>query len=317
MSYEIVYDRSFVRTARGIIPMILHGSNNVTEMIRGKEVLQRYWSCYNDTLVEFPENELHQSLVELFGDTLNDAGSELFKWHSKWLHGNQLENWFQAGVRNAATIEEIRAENYGASIGLQVMGIKPHEFDSILRSFRLMRTTEELEKALDESRELVDEEKKEGRDAYLHLFFIGREPLRKPKRTKINEPCLIKCKYGYFGEADGKYGVTYYADPQKARVFANEEEAIDVIGKWLYQRRVPYRVVKASSIFKEKPFVLFLESGPYGGYFIQRRTSRRIYFTKDAKQAWRFDSSNRANQAVEKIRHSFNVLGEISVIENK
>ena len=33
MSYEIVYDRSFVRTARGIIPMILHGSNNVTEMI--------------------------------------------------------------------------------------------------------------------------------------------------------------------------------------------------------------------------------------------------------------------------------------------
>lgn len=319
MGYEIIYDRTFIRTNRGIIPMILHGSNNVTEMIRGKEVLQRYWSCYNDALVEFPEEKLHQSLKELFGDTLENDRCELFKWHSKWLHGNQLESWFQAGVRNAATVEEIQAENYGASIGLQVMRVKPREFDSVLRSFPLPCTTEELEQSLDEALALVDEEKKEGRNAYLHLFFLGREPLRKPKHSKINEPCLIKCKYGYFGKYDGQYSVTYFADPQKAHVFANEEEAIQVIGKWFHQRRMPYRIVKASSVLKEKPFVLFLENGPYGGYFIQKRTSRRIYFTKDAKQAWRFESTNRANQAVEKIRHSFSseMLGEISVTENK
>lgn len=318
MGYEIVYDRTFIKTTRGIIPMILHGSNNVTEMIRGKEVLQRYWSCYNDALVEFPENKLHQSLVELFGDTLKDNRYELFKWHSKWLYGNQLESWFQAGVRSAATIEEIQKENYGASICLQVMGVKPHEFNSVLHSFQLMQTTEELEQALDESRALVERERKEGRDAYLHLFFLGRKPLRKPKRTKINEPCLIKCEYGYFGEYDVKYGFTYYLDPQKAHIFTNEEEATGVIGKWLHQRRTPYRVVKASTVLKEKPYVLYVESGFYAGLFVQKRTSTRIYFTKDVDRAWRFDSIKKANQAVEKITQSLSekTISKISIIKS-
>lgn len=41
MSYSIIYGRQFVKTTKGIIPMILSGSNNCTEFIQGREVLER------------------------------------------------------------------------------------------------------------------------------------------------------------------------------------------------------------------------------------------------------------------------------------
>lgn len=43
MSYSIIYGRQFVKTTKGIIPMILSGSNNCTEFIQGREVLERNW----------------------------------------------------------------------------------------------------------------------------------------------------------------------------------------------------------------------------------------------------------------------------------
>lgn len=317
MSYEIIYDRTFIKTTRGIIPMILHGSSNVTEMIRGREVLQRYWSCYNDALIEFPEREMHQALQDLFGDTLKDPKCELFKWRSNWLYGNQLENWFQSGIRNAATLEEISQANYGAGISIRVFQVQPETFDTILHSFPYLQTTEKLEQSLDEAKAMIQSEEKEGREAYLHLSFFGREPMKKTRRSKIEEPCLIKCRHGYFGEENGRYGVTFYADPQKAHVFADENEAIRSMSKWFHQRRMPYRVVKASTVLKEKPYVLYVESGFYAGLFVQKRTSTRIYFAKDVDRAWRFDSIKRANQAAEKITQSFSekTVSKISVVE--
>ena len=37
MSYTIMYGKQFLKTSRGIIPLALHGDNNVTEYVRGRE----------------------------------------------------------------------------------------------------------------------------------------------------------------------------------------------------------------------------------------------------------------------------------------
>lgn len=317
MSYEIIYDKSFVKTTRGILPMILHGSSNCFDVIGGKEVRERYWSCWNDKLIEFPADKLHETLVDVFSPTLGDASREVFKWHSKWICGDKLEQWFQTGVRNAATLEELDKVNFGVGLSVRVMQVQLETFDTTIFSSSYLHTTEELEQSLDEAKALIQSEKKEGRQAYLHLSFSGREPLRKPRRTKIEEPCLIKCRHGYFGEENGRYGVTFYVDPQKAHVFADEDEVIHSMSKWFHQRRMPYRVIKASTVLKEKPYVLYVESGFYTGLFVQKRTSTRIYFTKDADRAWCFDSIKRANQAAEKITQSFSekTVSKISVVE--
>ena len=42
MSYTIMYGKQFLKTSRGIIPLALHGDNNVTEYVRGREVRERH-----------------------------------------------------------------------------------------------------------------------------------------------------------------------------------------------------------------------------------------------------------------------------------
>ena len=62
MSYSIIYGRQFVKTTKGIIPMILSGSNNCTEFIQGREVLERNWYpmtlSNKDKRIAIPAEEL-------------------------------------------------------------------------------------------------------------------------------------------------------------------------------------------------------------------------------------------------------------------
>lgn len=315
MSYEIVYDRTFVRTTRGIIPMILHGSSNCFDIINGREVPERYWSCWNDDLIEFSADKLHETLEKVFSSVLGDSSREMFQWHGKWLYGDKLEKWFQNGVRNAATLEEIDQANFGAGLTIRVMRVQPKILDTVLRSFGYIRTTEELEQSLDEAKALVKSEEEEGRKGYLHLFFSGRKPLNKPRRTKIEEPCLIKCKHGYFGNNNNR-STTFYSSPQMGRVFSNEEEAKKEIGAWFSERRLPYWAVKASSVLKEKPYAIYVASGPRVGLYLQKRTSSKIYFTSTFDHAWRFASQNDAVRTVEKTKQVFgeDQIGKLLVV---
>lgn len=45
MSYEIVYNRQFLKIDDKIIPLVLYGSNNCYEVMwNGKEI----WNCYHE-----------------------------------------------------------------------------------------------------------------------------------------------------------------------------------------------------------------------------------------------------------------------------
>lgn len=57
MSYTIMYGKQFLKTSRGIIPLALHGDNNVTEYVRGREVRERHWSVYSNNKIEFTPDE--------------------------------------------------------------------------------------------------------------------------------------------------------------------------------------------------------------------------------------------------------------------
>ena len=68
MSYSIIYGRQFVKTTKGIIPMILSGSNNCTEFIQGREVLERNWYpmtlSNKDKRIAIPAGELLERICE-------------------------------------------------------------------------------------------------------------------------------------------------------------------------------------------------------------------------------------------------------------
>ena len=70
MGYTIVYARTFIKTTKGIIPLVLHGSNNCTEFVNGREVRERSWDIYHDKLCELPEDKfmetVHLSLIHIY-----------------------------------------------------------------------------------------------------------------------------------------------------------------------------------------------------------------------------------------------------------
>ena len=57
MSYTIMYDRQFLKTSRGIIPLALYGDNNVTERVNGHERRERHWGVYANGKTEFSPDE--------------------------------------------------------------------------------------------------------------------------------------------------------------------------------------------------------------------------------------------------------------------
>lgn len=68
MSYTIMYGKQFIKTSRGIIPLALHGDNNVTEYVRGREVRERHWSVYSNDKIEFTPDEYFAYLRSFCGN---------------------------------------------------------------------------------------------------------------------------------------------------------------------------------------------------------------------------------------------------------
>ena len=106
MSYSIIYGRQFVKTTKGIIPMILSGSNNCTEFIQGREVLERNWYpmtlSNKDKRIAIPAEELLERARAI--STGDGADYEFAKQGGKWLYCKDVLKWVESGIRNAMTL---------------------------------------------------------------------------------------------------------------------------------------------------------------------------------------------------------------------
>lgn len=111
MSYEIVYNRQFLRVDDKVIPLALHGSNNCYEMTyNGRERRERYWSplyCDSNRLPIFSEDELME-----YAQSLCNGSTEHFVRNGKWIDDTRLIRFFRNGIKNAKTIEELKEEYY-------------------------------------------------------------------------------------------------------------------------------------------------------------------------------------------------------------
>lgn len=110
MSYDIVYERQFIRLPDNrIIPLILVGSNNVTEPhwvgAKCSERRARDWSIFFSAKgVAWTEDEL-RALVQSCVPT---TYGEHFKFRSKWVDDEGFVRFFENGIKNAKTIEELK-----------------------------------------------------------------------------------------------------------------------------------------------------------------------------------------------------------------
>lgn len=101
MSYEIYYDKRFIKVKGGIIPIVQAGSSHCWENIDGQKVREKYWTLINyphDVTAVFTEEEL----ISLYQRPDYD------KEEHKSIQGyhENLGKWLIAGIKSAMTIEE-------------------------------------------------------------------------------------------------------------------------------------------------------------------------------------------------------------------
>lgn len=114
MSYEIVYNKQFLKIDEKIIPLTLCGSSNVYEPIpNGRQRREREWNaiyiCGSNKLIAATEMEIMKEI-----ESCCDGGEyqEHFVQYGKWVDDKGLIRFFQNGIKNAKTIEELKEEYF-------------------------------------------------------------------------------------------------------------------------------------------------------------------------------------------------------------
>ena len=112
MSYSIVYNKQFLKIDGKIIPLVLYGSNNCYESLpNGRQRRERQWySLYfngENEQITATEAEIMKKI-----ESCCDGGEyqEHFMQNGKWVDDKGLIRFFQKGIKNAKTIEELKKD---------------------------------------------------------------------------------------------------------------------------------------------------------------------------------------------------------------
>lgn len=113
MSYEIVYNKQFLKIDGKIIPLALHGSNNCYEpLANGRQRRERNWNPIyigDNRQIALTETDLMK-----MAESLCDGGKyqDHFMQNGKWVDDKGLIRFFQNGIKNAKTIEELKEDYF-------------------------------------------------------------------------------------------------------------------------------------------------------------------------------------------------------------
>jgi hypothetical protein len=236
MSYEIIYDKQFIKLSNDrFIPIVLGGSNNCTEFSsKGRERRARSWDNLNigeskiSTLEQMlnHSNELRERLIVSNNESTyrTDASDYYNDNRFGWFCGLQIgsggtsrtsfkmyQNLFVYGCKNALSVEELQ-ENF---INVRVFS-SPYSKVKIeekgLETFsKYFETTNELENFIIEKENLFKDNNVEA--AFYITYSMSEDALywmrkkkkleiekeQKPKQeVEISEAYVIKIDSGYF-----------------------------------------------------------------------------------------------------------------------
>lgn len=294
MSYTIVYDRRFIKCGELFIPMALFGDNNVTEYdYRSKrEVRVRRWDTfvYSDEMLLAPAGKIME-IVSQFHPKKSNTG-ESFVFHGKWMDDAATYRWFENGIKDAMSIEDIAWQtNQNTLVGEIRVYQEGFSYDSALSSKQeYLHSTKEITEWVENAKKRKAEllANAQAKSVYICLGFIGTDPLHVSVIKNRTEPYVAQCrrlsmgravKLSYVEKIDSSR-TTYTEDIDKAYVFKDIEDAYAAIPRWVrdYIKLVPLSTAKAAQGKPKGEYVL--TAVIYGHrVYIQRRTSRSTYYT--------------------------------------
>lgn len=233
MSYEIVYNRQFLKIDDKIIPLVLYGSNNCYEVMwNGKERRERTWNPMylgSNKMITMTESELMKFIEGCCGGTCQ----EHFMRNSKWVDDKALIRFFENGIKNAKTIEEMSEKYYFN--GMQGCFSVWKGMNNTIENRVEINSSEDLRKYLSEIQKRL-ECKADDEEIYFCLRYYDEEfklriqKERKPKERLTDYYAIKVNGYNYLVQLT-KTRIKYCSLCNKTKQFKTEKDASRYIEK--------------------------------------------------------------------------------------
>jgi hypothetical protein len=280
MSYSIVYDKKFIKTDSGIIPLVLTGCSNVTvKTLSGREKLERDWAVFNfDNSLAYSPDDLMSKVREEVPSTYNQH----FKYNGKWVDDKAYIRFFESGIRNALTLEETAEKYYqGRVLSISMTSAEDALFSAVCHS------TAELEAAVAEIRRIKQAYPK-NITTYLNCGFPGahyeklkpRNPKRKSSKASTTQYYCVTLNGNFVRKHTSKH--IFLSAIHSARRFRSQNEARTYIDSYKLQRHGECAILNVGSVIKYAGEVI--DYFWTGNGFSQAQSESKQFITPEAAQ---------------------------------
>ena len=212
MSYEIIYDKQFVKVGENkFVPMVYAGSSNCYEFSpSGKERRSRSWCSMRisdklaytlEEMVSYAEN-LRQGIIDRNNKREKDEWFDEYSdkdfgyWSAIAINGKtrnttygQFKGVFVTGAKKALTIEELGVNNISVIITESYMGKERSEID-IPKFYKRVNCSEDFEEVVNDFNETFKDTKIRPIVEYSGMYdetakWLRKKYFSKPKREKV------------------------------------------------------------------------------------------------------------------------------------
>lgn len=261
MSYEIIYDKQFIKVAENkFVPMVLAGSNNCTEIsISGRERRERSWFVWNmsnklvyslEEMVAYA-NKLRENAIKTHQERkeenptwwTEDYNDNNFGWFtSVAINGRtsqttfgQFKGVFTTGCKKALTIGQLIYENVNVYVENNYYRKEEQDLYKIPTYCKLVNSGTELLEAIEEFNEIFKGTNQkptirfsgmgERTPKRLRLRYFKKEakPKAEKKEIKVDEFYSIVAPNGFYFVKRTRSGYHYTSYPYLK--FLTEKEA--------------------------------------------------------------------------------------------
>lgn len=186
MSYDIVYNKQFLKIDGKNIPLILYGSSNCYDVLQnGRQRRERKWGTIytggSNKIIAVTEAEIMEKI-----ESCCDGGKhqEHFMKNGKWVDDKSIIRFFQNGIKNAKTIEELKTDYF--FMGMYGYFSIWKGMNNIIENRVEINSSEDLRYFLKAAKNRIDNRKEEGVYICLKYYNENFKPRIKPVR-KVKE----------------------------------------------------------------------------------------------------------------------------------
>ena len=290
MSYSILYNSVFLKSERGITPVVLKGDNNVYDTDgHGRSVRRaRDWACFDNRLADTEENLLAK--VEQFDDD-----DEIWWYHGRFVNGSGLRRWMKNGIKNAVPIEALLENNRQNHVSCYVSVWGPERYEGRFCN-EWISTTEAFDTWIDKAKEFVATCNKDWAPFYV-VKFQSEDIRALVASHEPNDKVVLKSSRGYVCAVTDD-NVSWSKDVHIALEMTAAE------ARALLNTRIRWTKVQVlSANCKKSSYNSIIELRKADGktMYVTRFTNGTIYTTPNINLARRYSTKRYAEKAIGKM----------------